>query len=190
MNDNLVAAANNSVSTNAGLSSTSTKSGLDGNFASAPIPVVAPTFKVPRTLADNYATNSQAALAFPDPGLTTPYVGQWNLSVQRSLKDTLIDVRYVGNHGTKEIRAFDYNQVVISQLLLPFQQAANNGWLARAATGSFNAAYNPNIAGSQPTPFFNAMPNSGYLTQFQRVQLRLADRPGRRTGELLPDQRH
>ena len=164
VNDNLIQAANNSVGTNAGLSSTSTKSGLDGNFASPLIPVVAPTYKVPRTLADNYATNSQAAMAFPDPGLTTPYVQQWNISVQRSIKNTLIDVRYVGNHGTKEIRAFDYNQVVIGGLLQPFQQAANNGWLAKAATGSFNATYNANIAGSQPTPYFNAMPNSGYLT--------------------------
>ena len=48
-----------------------------------------------------------------------------------------VDVRYVGNHGTKEIRAFDYNQVVISQLLPAFKQAANNGWLAKTATGSF-----------------------------------------------------
>lgn len=164
VNDNLVRAADNSLGTNAGLSSSSTASGLNGNFASSLIAVNVPAYKVPRTLADNYATNSQAALAFPDPGLTTPYVQQWNLSVQRSIKNMLVDVRYVGNHGTKEIRAFDYNQVQIGQLLQPFQQAANNGWLAKAATGSFNATYNPSIAGSQPTPFFNAMPNSGYLT--------------------------
>jgi hypothetical protein len=77
---------------------------------------------------------------------------------------TLFEVRYVGNHGTKQIRGFDYNQVLIGQLLGPFQAAANNGWLAQAATGTFNATYNSTIAGSQPTTFFNAMPNSGYLT--------------------------
>ena len=164
LNDNLVRAADNSLGTNAGLSSTSTASGLNGNFSSGLIPVVVPAYKVPRTLADNYATNTQAALAFPDPHLTTPYLQQWNVSVQRSIKNTLIDLRYVGNHGTKEIRAFDYNQVQIGQILQPFQAAANNGWLAKAATGSFNPVYNPNIQGSQPTPFFNAMPNNGYLT--------------------------
>jgi hypothetical protein len=164
VNDNIVAAANNSVTTNAGLASTSTQSGLNGNFASSLIPVVVPTFQVPRTLAQNYATNSQAALAFPNPGLTTPYVQQWNISVQRSIKNTLLDVRYVGNHGTKEIRAFDYNQVQIGQILQPFQQAANNGWLALAATGAFNPVYNSSIAGSVPTPFFNVMPSGGYLT--------------------------
>jgi outer membrane receptor protein involved in Fe transport len=164
VNDNIVRAADNSLGTNAGLSSGSTKSGLDGNFASSLVPVAIPTFKVPRTLADNYALNSQAALAFPNPGLTTPYVQQWNISVQRSIKNTLLDVRYVGNHGTKEIRAFDYNQVQIGQLLQPFLQAANNGWLAKAANGSFNAVYNSAIPGSVPTPFFNAMPNGGYLT--------------------------
>jgi hypothetical protein len=164
VNDNIVRAADNSLGTNAGLSSTSTQSGLNGNFGSTLTSVVVPTYKVPRTLADNYATNSQAALAFPDPHLTTPYIQQWNISVQRSIKNTLIDVRYVGNHGTKEIRAFDYNQVQIGQLLQPFQQAANNGWLALAATGTFNPVYNSAISGSVPTPFFNAMPNAGYLT--------------------------
>jgi hypothetical protein len=103
-------------------------------------------------------------MAFPDPGLTTPYIQQWNISIQRSIKNTLFDIRYVGNHGTKEIRAFDFNQVQIGQLLQPFQQAANNGWLALASTGSFNPAYNSGISGSVPTPFFNAMPSGGYLT--------------------------
>ncbi len=164
VNDNIVRAADNSLGTNAGLSTSSSQTGLDGSFSSPLIAVQAPTYKVPRTLADNYAINSQSAMAFPDPGLTTPYVQQWNLSVQRSIHNTLVDVRYVGNHGTKEIRAFDYNQVLIGGLLQPFQQAANNGWLAKAATGTFNPTYNAGITGSQPTPYFNAMPNGGYLT--------------------------
>jgi hypothetical protein len=70
----------------------------------------------------------------------------------------------VGNHGAKEIRGFDYNQVMIDQILGPFRTAAANGWLAKAATGTFNATYNANIAGSQALPYFDAMPNRGYLT--------------------------
>jgi hypothetical protein len=164
VNDNLVRAADNSQATNAGLQTTVTASGLDGRLGSGVVTIPTPAFKVPLTLADNYALNSQAALAFPDPHLATPYVQQWNISVQRAIKNTIIDVRYVGNHGTKQIRGFDYNQVQIGQILTPFKNAANNGWLAQAATGTFDPRYNANIAGSQPTPFFDAMPNGGYLT--------------------------
>ncbi len=164
VNDNIVRAADNSITTNAGLSSTATLNGVDGQFNSNLVSIATPAFKVPRTLADNYAVSTQGALAFPDPGLATPYVQQWNIGVQRNLKSNLIDVRYVGNHATKSIRGFDYNQVLTNQLLPAFNIAANNGWLAQAATGSFNATYNSAIPGSQPTPFFNAMPNGGYLT--------------------------
>jgi hypothetical protein len=163
VNDSVVDALSNSYTTNSGLSSTVTASGLSGTVSNLPnIPV--PAFQVPRTLAQNYALNSQAAVGMPDPGLVTPYVQQWNFGIERALKNTLIAVRYVGNHGTKEIRGIDYNQVLISQLLPNFLIAQNNGWLAQKATGVFNATYNPNIAGSQPTTFFNAMPNGGYLT--------------------------
>ena len=50
----------------------------------------------------------------------SPYVQQWNLSIQREFKGGVIDVRYVGNRSTKQFRAFDYNQV----------QVKNNGFLA------------------------------------------------------------
>jgi hypothetical protein len=76
----------------------------------------------------------------------------------------ILSVRYVGNHGVKEIRGLDYNQVVISGLLPSFLQAQNNGFLAQTKTGSFNPSYNSAIAGSVSIPYFNAMPNSGYLT--------------------------
>jgi len=165
VNDNIVRAVDNAQATNAGLSSTATASGIDGLFGNSLIPVPVPTFKVPRTFADNYAiAPSSNAEAMPDPHLVTPYVQQWNLGVQHTIWDTLIDVRYVGNHSTKSIRGFDYNQIVISQLLPDFLTAANNGWLALTATGSFNPAYNANIAGSKTTPFISSLPNGGYLS--------------------------
>lgn len=165
VNDNVVRAADNAQASNSGLTTSVTSpTSLDGRFSGTLAAIPTPTFMVPRTFANNYALSTTNAEAMPDPGLTTPYVQQWNLSVQRSVMGTLFEVRYVGNHGTKQIRGFDYNQVLIGQLLGPFQAAANNGWLAQAATGTFNATYNSTIAGSQPTTFFNAMPNSGYLT--------------------------
>lgn len=165
VDDNLGQSLSNSVTTNAGLSTTVSNTGLSGVISNNPPAIAAPAFVVPRTELMNYNLNpSGNATAMPDPGLTSPYVTQWNIGVERSLKSFLLNVRYVGNHGVKEIRGIDYNQVVINGLLPNFLIAQKNGFLAQAATGSFNPTYNANIAGSQPTTYFNAMPNGGYLT--------------------------
>jgi len=45
------------------------------------------------------------------PNLDTPYLQQWNLSVERSLQSGgTISASYVGSKGTRLIRAFDLNQ--------------------------------------------------------------------------------
>jgi Carboxypeptidase regulatory-like domain/TonB dependent receptor-like, beta-barrel len=163
VNDNLVTAVANSVNTNTGLQQTVTASGLAARIASAPA-IAAPAFKVPRTLAENYAVNTSAAMGFPSPDLVTPYVQQWNLDIQRTIKSTLIDVRYVGNHQTKALRAIDYNQVNINQLLPDFLRAQSNGFIALKATGTFNPAYNANLTGSQVLNFFPLLPSGGRLT--------------------------
>ena len=107
----------------------------------------------------------------PDPGLVTPYVQQWNLSVQRAIKDVKIEVRYVGVHGTKAIRGFDYNQVIIKDILPDFIKAQYNGLVAQRATGAFYPVYNANLAGSQPIPFFNQLSSGGLLTNPTIVNL-------------------
>ena len=121
-----------------------------------------PTYKVPRTLADNYALSSTSALAMPDPNMVTPYVQQYSLGVQRTIKNFLIDARYVGNHATKSIRGIDYNQVIINQMLPDFLKAMNNGLLAQKAGKAFLPAYDSTIAGSQPLPFFAQLPSGGF----------------------------
>ena len=165
VNDNSVQTANNSAGTNAGLSSGVSLVGLSGQVSTVGAPVIpTPAYKVPRTFADNYALNTGNAQGIPDPGLVTPYVQQWNLSVQRSIKNTVVDVRYIGNHATKSVRGFDYNQVIISEMLPDFLKAQNNGLLALKAGLGYLPAYNANIAGSQPLPFFGRLTNSGSLT--------------------------
>jgi hypothetical protein len=164
-NDEFIRSVDNNVGTNAGLVQDVTVTNLVAR-ASAPPPVTAPTFQVPRTYADNYAVNSQAAYGIPDPTLVTPYVQQWSAGIQREFKGGVFEVRYVGNRATKQFRAFDYNQVNIN---VPgyredFFRAMNNGELARALTGVFNPVFNPSIPGSQPTPFFNSLPSGGLLT--------------------------
>jgi len=165
VDDNLGQSLSNSVTTNAGLSTTVSNTGLSGFISNNPPGLSAPAFVVPRTLSMNYALNpSGNATAMPDPGLTSPYVQQWNIGIEHSIKNTVLNIRYVGNHGVKEIRGLDYNQVVISGLLPAFQIAQQNGLLAQKQGLAFSPVYNANVPGSQPTTYFNAMPNGGYLT--------------------------
>src|SRR5581483_4589795 len=164
VNDNAIRALDNSQSTNAGLQQGVSRTGLSGLIRNGVPAVTTPAYKVPRTLADNYALNTGAAAAMADPNLVTPYVQQWSLGVQRSIKNFLIDARYVGNHATKSIRGFDYNQVIISQLMPDFQRAQNNGLLAQKAGLGFDPRFNASIAGSQQLPFFAQLPSGGLLT--------------------------
>ena len=89
------------------------------------------------------------AEAMIDPNMKTPYVQEWQFGIQHQIKGTVIDARYVGNHGTRQIRGIDYNQVVIDQLLPDFIKAQNNGFLAQKASGSFDPRFNASIPGSQ-----------------------------------------
>lgn len=161
VNDESVRAIGNNVNTNDGLQATATRSGLTGTLANLP-PVVPPVYKVPRTFADNYAVNTQSAYGMPDPGLRTPYVQQWSFGIQQAVKGAVVEIRYVGNHSTKLWRAFDYNQVIIKEngFLDDFKRAYNNAVLAQRATGRFDPAYNPSIAGSQPLPVFSRLSNA------------------------------
>ncbi|MCX6609942.1 MAG: TonB-dependent receptor [Acidobacteria bacterium] len=163
-NDEFIRSTDNNTATNAGLSQGAANNNLNARASSLPA-LPTPAYKVPRTYADNYALNSQAAFGIPDPNLVTPYVQQWSAGIQREVARGIIEVRYVGNRATKQFRAFDYNQVRID---LPgyredFNRARQNGELARAATGTFNPAFNAAIAGSQALPFLSSLPGGGTL---------------------------
>jgi hypothetical protein len=121
---------------------------------------------VPRTAADNFALNPTSAIGAFDPNLRTPYVQQWSLSVQKELAGGVLEARYLGNRGTKQFRAFDYNQIDINAggFLPDFRRAYSNGVIALNASGVFDARYNPALAGSQPTPVFDSLPSGGLLT--------------------------
>lgn len=167
VDDNNVPAVDNSAVTNSGLSTQVTAGGLTGRLSSNRPTIPVPSFSVPITEDQNYAlaplTN---AMGLVDPNLRTPYVQQWNVSLEHDFKGTLISVHYVGNHGVKELRAIDFNQVNVNAggFLQDFIRARNNGNLARAATGVFNPAYNASIAGSQPLTVFPLLGAGGVLT--------------------------
>lgn len=163
VNDDLATAVLNAVNGNAGLSSTAGSSDPNASSGGATVSgvnglpaaqlVAAPPFGIPTTFAQNaaklgVANNAGFAIS---PNLTTPYVQDWNLSVQREIGfKTTVTVSYLGNHATNLIRGLDINQVIINQngLLSSFNVARNNCFASIAAGGSCNPNFNG--AGGEP----------------------------------------
>lgn len=75
-----------------------------------------------------FSDRQQTLRAF-DSGLRNPYVQNWNASIQRSLPgDFILDLRYVGNKGTRLLRTTNLNETnVIENGLLPAFQDAQAG---------------------------------------------------------------
>lgn len=160
-NDNLITTVRNNATTASGASSTAAPTNLVASLANPP-QVPTPAYKVPRTLLDNYLLSTSSAVGMPNPDLVTPYAQQWMLSIQHEFKGNILEARYVGNRGTKLIRAFDYNQVLYNKngFLADFQRAQSN----LALSGNKSAAYNSAIPGSQPLTIFPILPSAGNLT--------------------------
>lgn len=158
-NDDTITVLDNNAGTTPGLQTTAQQVGLVAR-SSAPPALPVPVFKVPRTLPENNAIDSQTALGLPDPKLRTPYFQQFSISIQREYKGTVFEARYVGNRGTSLLRAFDYNQVIIKEngFLDDFIRARNNAFLSERAGQGFNAGYTG--AGSQALTVFPRLSNS------------------------------
>ena len=185
VNDEIVGAARNAVDANDGLvgrfSDPST-----ALFLSDPLPdLPVPEFKVPRTAGENFAADPYAAIFGIDPNLRTPYVQEWQFSIQHEiLPGTIFEARYLGNKGTKLLRGFDYNQVDIfsNGYFDDFQRARSNGFLALAASGEFNPQFDAQVAGSQPLTFFPLLPSGGVLTHPTIQGLIRSGQPGSLAG--------
>jgi hypothetical protein len=86
-----------------------------------------------------------------DPNLKPGYVQSWTFGIQRELtKDTVLEVRYVGNHGTKLWRQVELNQVNIS----------NNGFLDEFKRAQQNQA----ICSANSQACLNAQAAAGIAT--------------------------
>lgn len=89
-----------------------------------------------------------------DPNLKMPYVQSWNIGFQRELsRNTVMEVRYTGNHGLKAWRQEDLNEVNLNEngFLTQFYQAQQNLFINRGCTTSWNDCSN-----STSTSFANA----------------------------------
>jgi hypothetical protein len=94
------------------------------------------------------ATNSVNDFA---PNLKVGYVQSWDLGIQRELtRDTVLEVRYIGNHGTDLWRTINLNEINIfnNGFLSEFRTAQSNLAIARA--GSPTSTVYAGLAGQKP----------------------------------------
>ncbi len=173
--DSVIQTAENAlIDGNDGLTSTVTDRNLTGTVSGGGLsPVATPAFKIPRTLRDQQTINLNPTVFSIDPNLKTPYVQQWNIGIEREImRDTVLEVRYVGNHGVKLIRGLDINQVVIfgNGFLQDFLRAQQN---IITAENERARQVNANVPAGQlvvVSPAYNtAVPGSRQLTIFPQI---------------------
>jgi hypothetical protein len=165
--DEILSAGDNATSQNQGLQGDPNRRTLDLRLSDSLPTFDTPEFKIPRTASENQEIDPAAAIFTIDPRLRTPYVQQWNIGVQHEIaRNTVVDIAYVGNKGTKLLRGFDYNQVIINEngFLADFLRARSNAQLAQQRTGEFDPEFNPLIVGSQPLSFFPRLDREGLLS--------------------------
>lgn len=79
-----------------------------------------------------------------DPNMRTPYMQQWNLTVEKSFHSVgTMSLSYVGSKGTKLVRAYDLNQPLPSagdlQSRRQYQNYGNIFFVQSGANSSFNS---------------------------------------------------
>jgi len=91
------------------------------------------------------------------PTMRNPYVQTWNIGIQRELsKNTLLEVRYVGNKTTHKWREYTLQEVNIFEngFLQEFQNAQHNLAINQAA--GVSSFQNRGLAGQVALPIFEA----------------------------------
>ena len=164
----------NIVSINSGLAleGSFNRSAATPTFLRGGTPTVAtPTLNLPLSLQTLFQSNSSLEVAGFNENLRTPYVQEWTGSIEREVfKDTVFEIRYVGNKGTKLVRVFDINEVnvlardsVSGQTFLDaFLIAQNNLAISRGAngTGPSNFAFR-GLTGQRANPLFDRIFSGG-----------------------------
>jgi carboxypeptidase family protein len=108
--DNNITTLDNAASR--GFTRTITLNDVEGTLSDGVQTIPTPAATFPFNIRDVFENEDPVSALFTiDPNLRTPYVQQWNLGIQREiLRDTVAEVRYVGNHGIKLTRGIDINQ--------------------------------------------------------------------------------
>ncbi len=173
VNDQELLAPENMLEANGGLQAFVFEPGLSNRAAEGPPAIPVPPFQVPLKASDNYALDPFSVIGSVDPNLNRPRVQQYSIGIQRDVKGTVLEVRYVGNHVVGAYRAFDFNQVQVltNGFLADFERAQSNGFLAEARSGVFNPSFNSSIPGSQPLPVFALLARRGSFSDSNVLNL-------------------
>ncbi len=112
-----------------------------------------------------------------DPSLRPAYVQSWDVGLQREITpNTVVEVRYVGNHGTDLWEKININEVNIYEngFLAQFDAAANNLAIAQKANPASSNFGNQGLPGQQNIPIIStalgATTNTTYATYLQQGQ--------------------
>jgi len=93
----------------------------------------------PSSLTPTFPLAVAAGTSISDfsPNLKTEYVQSWDIGLQREItRDTVLEVRYIGNHGTDLWRTINLNEINIFEngFLQDFNTAVNNLAVANGVT--------------------------------------------------------
>ena len=165
VNEETISVADNAAAANPGLETSAVLTNLYTTFGAGVPAVPTPEFKRVRTYADQLDVSLASAAFTIDPDIKQPHVHEISAGVTRALPWTLAgEARYVGTFGRGLWRGIDLNQTNPRGAFQDdFMRARTNGFLALQATGVFNPAYNPAIAGSQPLTVIPTF-GGGFLT--------------------------
>lgn len=122
--------------TNPGLIQSANNSTPTGILTGAGVSLVTPVFTMPVTDKGNFDFNPANGLWAIKQNLATPYVQQFSFGFEREIAHNMaLEIRYVGNHALKVLRAWDINEVNIFEngFLNEFLGAQKNLALFRAA---------------------------------------------------------
>ncbi|HVA64502.1 MAG TPA: carboxypeptidase regulatory-like domain-containing protein [Terriglobales bacterium] len=126
-------------------------------FSDPSYPTLAPTSLDPTYPKPSYPIPVQTSnnLNDYDPNLKMEYVSSWDFGLQREFgRNTALEIRYVGNHGTDLYRTINLNEVNIfeNQFLSQFETAQTNLAIARQTTPKSNNFGNQGLAGQNDVP--------------------------------------
>jgi hypothetical protein len=152
VNEEAFTAGINATSANVGLEADAVLPNLYTTLAEGIPAVPAPEFTRVRSYADQLDVSLTSAAFAIDPDIEQPRVHQVSVGIARQLPWALAaEARYVGTFGRGLWRGIDLNQTnPHGGFGEDFLRARSNGFLALAATGVFNPAFDPAMAGSQP----------------------------------------
>ncbi len=156
---------------NPGLSITASKNLALNNLGALPVlfrdksRLAPPAFQTkPVYPSEGAVTNSANAF---NPNLQLGYVQSWSFGIQREInKDTVVEVRYVGNRGVKLWQQFNLNEINLTEngFLNEFKLAQANLQANIAAGRGANFRYAGPNTGTSPLPimlaFFAGLPAS------------------------------